>query len=94
MSHAEPWIADAQAFPLSPSLPLDHPAADWASAPIKRFIEHLPPGGHALDVAVAYNDLAKTSVFALNWAWGAETVAAVCFSGDAAAAQPGGNPIL
>lgn len=94
LSYAKPWVADAQAYPLSPALPLVRPAADYASASIKRFIEHLLPEGRALDVAVAYNGLAKTNVFGLIWALGAETAGALRFSGHAAAAQPGGEPIL
>lgn len=94
LSYAEPWVADVQAYPLSPALPLVRPAADYASASIKRFIEHLLPEGRALDVAVAYNGLAKTNVFGLIWALGAETAGALRFSGDAATAQPGGEPIL
>lgn len=94
LSYAEPWVADAQAYPLSPALPLVRPAADYASASIKRFIEHLLPEGRALDVAVAYNGLAKTNVFGLIWALGAETAGALRFTGDAAAARPGGEPIL
>jgi len=93
LSYAEPWVANAQAYPLSPALPLVRPAADYASASIKRFIEHLLPEGRALDVAVAYNGLAKTNVFGLIWALGAETAGALRFSGDAATAQPGGEPI-
>jgi serine/threonine-protein kinase HipA len=94
LSYAEPWIADAQAYPLSPALPLVRPAADYASASIKRFIEHLLPEGRALDVAVVYNGLAKTNVFGLIWALGAETAGALCFSGDAVAAPPHGEPTL
>ena len=45
LSHAEPWVADAQSYPLSPALPLVRPAANHASASIKRFIEHLLPEG-------------------------------------------------
>ena len=48
LSYAEPWVADAQSYPLSPALPLVRPAADYASASIKRFIEHLLPEGRAL----------------------------------------------
>lgn len=94
LSYAEPWVADAKSYPLSPALPLVRPAPDYASASIKRFIEHLLPEGRALDVAVAYNGLAKSNVFGLIWALGAETAGALRFSGDAAEAQPGGEPIL
>lgn len=94
LSYAEPWVADAQSYPLSPALPLTHPPADYPSASIKRFIEHLLPEGRALDVAVAYNGLAKTNIFGLIWALGAETAGALRFTGDAAAAQAAGEPVL
>ncbi|MDT9001116.1 HipA domain-containing protein [Paucibacter sp. APW11] len=94
LSYAEPWAADAQSYPLSPTLPLRRPPADYPSASIKRFIEHLLPEGRALDVAVAYNGLAKTNIFGLIWALGAETAGALRFTGDAGAAQPAGEPVL
>lgn len=94
LSYAVPWMADAQSYPLSPALPLTRPPADYPSASIKRFIEHLLPEGRALDVAVAYNGLAKTNIFGLIWALGAETAGALRFTGDAAAAQPAGEPVL
>ncbi len=94
LSYAEPWVTDAQSFPLSPALPLVRPEADYASASIKRFIEHLLPEGRALDVAVAYNGLTKTNVFGLIWALGAETAGALRFTGDAAATSSAGDPVL
>ncbi|MFN9747897.1 MAG: HipA domain-containing protein [Burkholderiales bacterium] len=94
LNYAEPWVADAQSFPLSPALPLMRPAADYAFPSIKRFIEHLLPEGRALDVAVDYNGLAKTNVFGLIWALGAETAGALRFTGDGAAEQPEGEPTL
>ena len=94
LSYAEPWIADAQSYPLSPALPLLRPAANHASASIKRFIEHLLPEGRALDVAVAYNGLTRTNVFGLIWALGAETAGALRFTGVAPAAPSGGEPAL
>jgi len=94
LSYAGPWVADAQSYPLSPALPLTRPPADHPSASIKRFIEHLLPEGRALDVAVAYNGLAKTNIFGLIWALGAETAGALRFTGDTAAAQPAGEPVL
>ncbi|MBL8372518.1 MAG: HipA domain-containing protein [Burkholderiaceae bacterium] len=92
LHYAQPWMADAQSYPLSPALPLVRPASDYASASIKRFIEHLLPEGRALDVAIAYNGLARTNVFGLIWALGAETAGALRFAGDAVAAQPAGEP--
>lgn len=94
LSYAETWVVDAQSYPLSPALPLVRPAADYASPSIKRFIEHLLPEGRALDVAVAYNGLAKTNIFGLIWALGAETAGALRFTGDGAAEQPAGEPTL
>lgn len=94
LSYADSWVADAQSFPLSPALPLVRPAAEFASASIKRFIEHLLPEGRALDVAVAYNGLAKSNVFGLIWALGAETAGALRFAGDAAEVQSEGVPTL
>lgn len=37
-----PGLTTPRSYPLSPALPLARPAADYASASIKRFIEHLP----------------------------------------------------
>ncbi|MBK1613105.1 phosphatidylinositol kinase [Rubrivivax gelatinosus] len=94
LSYAEPWVAEEQSYPLSPALPLTRPPNDYPSASIKRFIEHLLPEGRALDVAVAYNGLTKTNIFGLIWALGAETAGALRFTGDAAAAQAAGEPVL
>ncbi len=93
LSYTEAWVQDATSFPLSPALPLARPQADHASASIKRFIEHLLPEGRALDVAVAYNGLAKTNVFGLIWALGAETAGALRFTGDANPAAPAAESI-
>ncbi len=94
LSYAEPWLANAKSYPLSPALPLTRTQADYPSASIKRFIEHLLPEGRALDVAVAYNGLAKTNIFGLIWALGAETAGALRFTGDAGATQPAADPVL
>lgn len=94
LSYVEPWVADARSYPLSPALPLARPAADYPSASIKRFIEHLLPEGRALDVAVAYNGLAKTNVFGLIWALGAETAGALRFTGQTNPAPPAAEPLL
>lgn len=94
LHYAASWIANAQAFPLSPTLPLMRPEGGYASASIKRFIEHLLPEGRALDVAVAYNGLSKTNVFGLIWALGAETAGALRFTGDASPQTTGDEPVL
>ena len=92
--YAQAWVASAQSYPLSPVLPLVRPEVDYASASIKRFVEHLLPEGRALDVAVTYNGLARTNLFGLIWALGAETAGALRFSGEAATAKPGSAPTL
>jgi len=92
--YAQALVASAQSYPLSPVLPLVRPEADYASASIKRFVEHLLPEGRALDVAVTYNGLARTNLFGLIWALGAETAGALRFSGEAATAKPGSAPTL
>lgn len=94
LRYAEPWVAYAKAYPLSPALPLVQPAGDYASASIKRFIEHLLPEGRALDVAVTYNGLAKSNVFGLIWALGAETAGALRFTGDANFSPAETEPVL
>lgn len=94
LDYAGPWVADAQSYPLSPALPLVRPETDYASASIKRFIEHLLPEGRAMDVAVAYNGLAKTNVFGLIWALGAETAGALRFTGDVSPAPSTDGPVL
>lgn len=94
LSYAASWVASAQSYPLSPALPLVRHAADHPSASIKRFIEHLLPEGRALDVAVAYNGLAKTNVFGLIWALGAETAGALRFTGEANPAPPTAKTVL
>lgn len=94
LSYADFWVANAQSYPLSPALPLVRPTADYASASVKRFIEHLLPEGRALDVAVAYNGLAKSNVFGLIWALGAETAGALRFAGNEISAQPVGESVL
>ncbi|WP_051378891.1 HipA domain-containing protein [Derxia gummosa] len=77
------WAADAAGFPLSPALPFAPPAPGHASASVKRFIEHLLPEGRALDTALAYNGLARTNVFGLIRALGAETAGALRFTPSA-----------
>ena len=73
------WRKAPAAFPLSPSLPLTPPERGYDSRSIKRFIEHLLLEGHALDVAVASNGLAKSNVFGLIRALGSETAGVLRF---------------
>jgi serine/threonine-protein kinase HipA len=83
IAYDKAWVADPDSFPLSPALPLVRPEAGYSSNALKRFIEHLLPEGRALDVAVAYNGLAKSNVFGLIRALGAETAGALRFTTDA-----------
>jgi serine/threonine-protein kinase HipA len=92
LAYAGGWLADPHAFPLSPPLPLRPPEPGHDSRAIKRFIEHLLPEGHALDVAVAANGLSRTNVFGLIRALGAETAGVLRFrdvQGNAVAPVPG-----
>jgi serine/threonine-protein kinase HipA len=90
LRYAPAWLANPQAFPLSPALPLGRAPDVHASATIKRFIEHLLPEGRALDVAVAYKGLTKSNVFGLIRALGAETAGALQFTSDATATPADG----
>lgn len=79
LAYAGSWLERPSAFPLSPSLPLTPPGRGYDSRSIKRFIEHLLPEGHALDVAVASNGLARSNVFGLIRALGSETAGVLRF---------------
>lgn len=74
LSYANDWKGDPDAYPLSPALPLKEPERGYDARSIKRFIEHLLPEGHALDVAVAANGLTKSNVYGLIRALGTETL--------------------
>lgn len=92
MAYEAAWAGDPRSFPLSPALPLVSPEAGYSSNALKRFIEHLLPEGRALDVAVAYNGLAKSNVFGLIRALGAETAGALRFTADAVDSSPDDEP--
>jgi serine/threonine-protein kinase HipA len=79
LAYLHDWLEDPQAFPLSPSLPLAPPEQGYDSRSIKRFIEHLLPEGHALDVAITANGLARSNVFGLIRALGQETAGVLRF---------------
>jgi serine/threonine-protein kinase HipA len=78
LAYLDTWVADPQAFPLSPPLPL-RTARGHDARSIKRFIEHLVPEGRALDDAVAAHGLARSNVFGLIRALGFETAGALRF---------------
>lgn len=92
LTYDEAWAADPQSFPLSPALPLGLPASGHSSSTLRRFIEHLLPEGRALDVAVAYNGLAKSNVFGLIRALGSETAGALRFTAEADDVAPAVDP--
>lgn len=92
MAYEQAWAADPQSFPLSPVLPIIRPEVGYSSNTLKRFIEHLLPEGRALDVAVAYNGLAKGNVFGLIRALGAETAGALRFTAEAVDTAPDDDP--
>lgn len=79
LAYEAPWLADRQAYPLSPPLPLHPVSGQYDSRSIKRFIEHLLPEGHALDVAIAANGLARSNVFGLIRALGLDTAGVLRF---------------
>ena len=87
LTYVSGWLDDPGAFPLSPALPLEAVAHGYDPRSIKRFIEHLLPEGHALDVAVAANGLARSNVFGLIRALGQETAGVLRFQ-DAQADMP------
>src|SRR5207344_585900 len=69
----------ADAFPLSPALPLAMPEAGHASGTVKRFVENLLPEGRALDLSAAASRVSKSNLFGLIHALGAETAGAFRF---------------
>lgn len=79
LTYTPAWLGNPGAFPLSPSLPLAAAGHGYDSRSIKRFIEHLLPEGHALDVAIATNGLARSNVFGLIRALGQETAGVLRF---------------
>lgn len=95
LSYANDWKGDPHAYPLSPALPLKEPERGYDARSIKRFIEHLLPEGHALDVAVAANGLTKSNVYGLIRALGTETAGVVRFleAGAGIGTDAAGHPM-
>jgi serine/threonine-protein kinase HipA len=79
LTYLPEWLEAPAVYPLSPSLPLTPREDGYNSHSIKRFIEHLLPEGHALDVAIKANGLAKSNVFGLIHALGTETAGVLRF---------------
>lgn len=76
LSYAEGWQEDPHAFALSPALPLKE---ERKSASIRRFVENLLPEGRALDIAASTQGIAKSNIYGLIRALGAETTGAFRF---------------
>jgi serine/threonine-protein kinase HipA len=89
--YTDDWLADPNSFPLAPPLPLSPPERGYDSRSIKRFIEHLLPEGHALDVAIASNGLARSNVFGLIRALGTETAGVLRFQDAERSLAPTGS---
>lgn len=79
LAYDHDWVSTPEAFPLSPTLSLEPPAAGYASGAVKRFVENLLPEGRALDITATTYRVSKTNIFALIHALGAETTGAFRF---------------
>lgn len=79
LTYEPAWIADAQAFPLSPVLPFEPPAEGYAMGTVRRFVENLLPEGRALDISATTYRVSKSNIFALVSALGRETTGAFSF---------------
>lgn len=85
LAYAPDWVNAPQAFPLSPALPFEPPAAGYATGAVKRFVENLLPEGRALDITATTYHVSRSNIFALINALGTETTGAFRFwrSGEA-----------
>lgn len=79
LRYSETWQANTKGFALSPALPLKTPPQGYHSTSIRRFLENLLPEGRALDIVAASQGVAKTNVYGLIQALGAETTGAFRF---------------
>ncbi|OXI17042.1 HipA domain-containing protein [Burkholderia sp. AU15512] len=79
-SYDPAWQARADAFALSPCIPLD--GRSLPAGAVQRFIGNLLPEGRALDVAAAMYQLSKDNVFGLIRMLGKEPVGALSFLPD------------
>ena len=79
LDYEHDWVNTPEAFPLSPALPLEPPAAGYAAGAVKRFVENLLPEGRALDITATTYHVSKSNIFALINALGTETTGAFRF---------------
>ena len=85
--YAPIWLAQSDAFAISPLLPLDGvqgQSAEIHSAIVRQFFENLLPEGGALDDAAASNGLSKNNLVGLMLALGKETAGALRISSNVA----------
>ncbi|MCA7950240.1 HipA domain-containing protein [Burkholderia seminalis] len=89
-SYDPAWQARADAFALSPSIPLH--GGSFRAGAVQRFIGNLLPEGRALEVAAAMYQISKDNVFGLIRMLGKEPVGALSFipgdDGDAPVPAP------
>jgi len=90
LRYTDDWLQNRQAFALSPALPL---GTECSSASIRRFIENLLPEGRALDIVASAQGVAKSNVYGLIRALGAETTGAFRFlpHGEDGSTEPARN---
>lgn len=79
LTYSSQWRENPKAFGLSPALPLSARMEDCSSRSVRRFLENLLPEGRALDVAASAKGVAKTNIYGLVHALGAETTGAFRF---------------
>jgi serine/threonine-protein kinase HipA len=79
LAYDHDWAKTPEAFPLSPALPLEPPAAGYVAGAVKRFVENLLPEGRALDITATTYRVSKSNIFALINALGTETTGAFRF---------------
>nr|WP_315240031.1 HipA domain-containing protein [uncultured Albidiferax sp.] len=95
LRYAPTWLQSADAFPLSPALPLLAPATGYAPGSVKRFVENLLPEGRALDISASTYNLSTSNIFGLIHALGVETSGAFRFwPMDAALPSATASPAL
>ncbi|UQO37894.1 HipA domain-containing protein [Burkholderia cepacia] len=85
-SYDPAWQARADAFALSPCIPLD--GGPLPAGAVQRFIGNLLPEGRALEVAAAMYRISKDNVFGLIRMLGKEPVGALSFFPDDDADAP------
>lgn len=73
------WVRSSDRFALSPALPLQPPAEGYPAGAVMRFVQNLLPEGRALDIAASSARVAKSNIFGLIHALGAETTGAFRF---------------